>query len=150
MGGAMTRRLPSTAPRIRASLLACAFLSACGGCGGSDASAAAPGGPTGATGATGPAGTAFRVVTLNETLASPWGLAFLPDGRMLVTQKGGTMAILGADGAVQATITGLPPVVADGQGGLLDVALDPDFATDPWVYWAFSEPGTGAEAGLAG
>jgi glucose/arabinose dehydrogenase len=90
------------------------------------------------------------VVTLNESLASPWGLAFLPDGRMLVTQKGGTMAILGADGAAQATITGLPPVVADGQGGLLDVALDPDFATDPWVYWTFSEPGTGAEAGLAG
>ena len=47
-------------------------------------------------------------------------------------------------------LTGLPPVVADGQGGLLDVALDPDFATDPWVYWTYSEPGTGAEAGLAG
>jgi glucose/arabinose dehydrogenase len=146
----MTLGPAPTAQPILASLLACAFLSACGGCGGSGASAAAPGGPTGPGGTTGPTGTSFRVVTLNETLSAPWGLAFLPDGRMLVTQKGGTMVILGADGGLQATITGLPPVVADGQGGLLDVALDPDFATDPWVYWTYSEPGTGAEAGLAG
>jgi glucose/arabinose dehydrogenase len=150
MEHAMTPGLPATTRRIRASLLACAFLAACGGCGGSDASAAAPGGPTGPSGATGPTGTNFRVVALNDSLSSPWGLAFLPDGRMLVTQKGGTMVILGADGGVQATLTGLPPVVAEGQGGLLDVALDPDFATDPWVYWTFSEPGTGAESGLAG
>ncbi|MGA8892592.1 MAG: PQQ-dependent sugar dehydrogenase [Anaeromyxobacteraceae bacterium] len=143
----MTRGLPPRFPTVRASLLACAFLSACGACGGSASQAPGPAGPSGATG---PSGTTVRVVTLNETLSSPWGLAFLPDGRMLVTQKGGTMVILGADGGLQATITGLPPVVADGQGGLLDVALDPDFATDPWVYWTYSEPGTGAEAGLAG
>ncbi len=49
-----------------------------------------------------------------------------------------------------ATLAGLPAVVSDGQGGLLDLALDPDFATDPWVYWTYSEPGTGAEAGLSG
>jgi glucose/arabinose dehydrogenase len=144
---AMNQEIATAARRIRASILACAFLSACGGCGGSDASAAAPGGPTGPTG---PTGAAFRVVTLIDSLSSPWGLAFLPDGRMLVTQKGGTMVILGADGALQATLTDLPAVVAAGQGGLLDVALDPDFATDPWVYFTYSEPGTGAEAGLAG
>ena len=93
----------------------------------------------------------FQVVTLSTSLASPWGLAFLPDGRMLVSQKGGSMVVLSADGrSVQATVKGLPPVVAAGQGGLLDVALDPDFATDPWVYWTYAEPGTGAEAGLAG
>jgi glucose/arabinose dehydrogenase len=70
---------------------------------------------------------------------------------MLVTQKGGTMVVLPADGAsVQATVSGLPAVVSDGQGGLMDVALDPDFATDPFVYWNYSEPGTGAEAGLSG
>jgi aldose sugar dehydrogenase len=125
--------------RVPASFLACALLSACGGCGGGDP-AAAPA-QTGTT----------RTVTLNASLSSPWGLAFLPDGRMLVTQKGGTMVVLAADGAsVQATLGGLPAVVSDGQGGLLDVALDPDFATDPWVYWTYSEPGTGAEAGLSG
>ena len=90
MNGAMPPRLPATARRIRASILATAFLSACGGCGGSD-TAAAPGGPTGPTG---PTGATFRVVTLNSSLTSPWGLAFLPDGRMLVTQKGGTMVLL--------------------------------------------------------
>ena len=98
-----------------------------------------------------PASSTPTVVTLHTSLASPWGIAFLPDGRMLVTQKGGSMVVLATDGrTVQATVTGLPPVVAEGQGGLLDVALDPDFATDPWVYWTYSEPGTGAEAGLAG
>ena len=61
------------------------------------------------------------------------------------------MVVLSSDGAsVQATVSGLPAVVSDGQGGLMDVALDPDFATDPFVYWTYSEPGTGAEAGLSG
>jgi len=125
--------------RFLPSVLACAVLSACGGCGGGSPAAAPvqPGTP--------------RTVTLNASLSSPWGLAFLPGGRMLVTQKGGTMVVLAADGAsVQATLGGLPAVVSDGQGGLMDVALDPDFATDPWVYWTYSEPGTGAEAGLSG
>jgi glucose/arabinose dehydrogenase len=109
------------------------------GCGGGSA-VAAPSTPA-----------TFQVVTLNTALASPWGLAFLPDGRMLVSQKGGSMVVLAADGrTVQATVKGLLPVAAASQGGLLDVALDPDFATDPWVYWTYSEPGTGAEAGLAG
>ncbi len=111
-------------------------------CGGDAAEAATP--P-----ATGPAG--VEAVLLNDSLASPWGMAFLPDGRMLVTQKGGSMVILSADGrTVVATVKGVPPVAAGGQGGLLDVALDPDFATSPWVYWTYAEAGTGAEAGLSG
>jgi glucose/arabinose dehydrogenase len=70
---------------------------------------------------------------------------------MLVTQKGGSMVVLSADGTtVQETVSGLPEVAASGQGGLLDVALDPDFTADPWVYWTYAEPGTGDEAGLAG
>jgi glucose/arabinose dehydrogenase len=92
-----------------------------------------------------------RAVTLGPSLSSPWGLTFLPDGRMLVTQKGGTMVIVSADGArVLANVSGVPPVDASGQGGLLDVALDPDadVASDPWVYWTFSEPGPGG-AGTA-
>jgi glucose/arabinose dehydrogenase len=92
-----------------------------------------------------------RTRTLNASLASPWGLAFLPDGRMIVTQKGGTMVLLSADGAtVLAALTGVPTVDASGQGGLLDVALDPDFdgSTNAWIYWTYSEPGPGG-AGTA-
>jgi len=98
-----------------------------------------------------PPAVAPTAVTLNDLLVSPWGLAFLPDNRMLVTEKGGSMVILSTDGRnVQATVSGLPAVAASGQGGLLDVALDPDYAADPWVYWTYSEPGIGAEVGLAG
>ncbi len=93
----------------------------------------------------------LKTTTLTSSLASPWGMAFLPDGRILVTQRGGSLLILAADGkSVQATVTGVPAVSAAGQGGLLDVVLDPDFESDPWVYWTFSEAGTGAEAGLKG
>lgn len=92
-----------------------------------------------------------RAVTLSNVLTAPWGLAFLPDHRMLVTQKGGSMVIMSADGnAVQTSVSGLPVVEASGQGGLLDVALDPDFTLDPWVYWTYTEPGIGAESGLFG
>jgi glucose/arabinose dehydrogenase len=92
-----------------------------------------------------------RAVTLNNLLVQPWGLAFLPDNRLLVTEKEGRMLILSADGKiVQAVVSGLPAVIASGQGGLLDVALDPDYATDPWVYWTYAEPGLGIEEGLAG
>jgi glucose/arabinose dehydrogenase len=93
-----------------------------------------------------PPGTAARTRVLNASLASPWGLAFLPDGRMLVTQKGGSMVLLSADGSqVQATLVGVPAVNAAGQGGLLDVVVDPGFdgTTNRWVYWTFSEDGTG-------
>ncbi|MES2957702.1 MAG: PQQ-dependent sugar dehydrogenase [Pseudomonadota bacterium] len=116
-------------------------IAACGGGGGDAIGATPPPSPVG----TGPA----KATVLGATLASPWGLAFLPDGRMLVTQKAGSMVIVRADGsAVDATLSGVPAVNSSGQGGLLDVALDPDFATDPWVYFTFSEDGTGG-AGTA-
>lgn len=100
------------------------------------------------TAATAPAATAAapKATVLNASLSSPWSLAFLPDRRMLVTQKGGTMLILSADGArTEATVNGLPAVVASDQGGLLDVALDPGFdaSTNPWIYWTYSEAGAG-------
>lgn len=70
---------------------------------------------------------------------------------MLVTQKGGSIVRLAADGrSTVATLTGVPAVASAGQGGLLDIALDPDFATTPWVYISYAEPGTGAEAGKSG
>ena len=89
--------------------------------------------------------------TFTSGLKNPWGMAFLPDGRCLVTQKGGSLVLVSADGkTVGAPLSGVPTVRSAGQGGLLDVALDPDFATEPWVYLSYSEPGIGGEAGLAG
>jgi aldose sugar dehydrogenase len=84
-------------------------------------------------------------------LQAPWGLAFLPDGRLLVTEKAGRLRRLSADGqTIEAEISGVPTVASAGQGGLLDIAIDPAFATTPWVYISYAEPGTGSQAGLAG
>lgn len=82
------------------------------------------------------------------TLASPWAMVFLPDGRMLVTEKGGTLRIVTQTGDKSAPLGGIPTVASAGQGGLLDVALHPDFAANRLVYLSFAEPGTGG-AGLA-
>ena len=91
-----------------------------------------------------PPGGDLRVTTLGVTLASPWSLAFLPDGRMLVTQRGGSLVIVRADGsAVDAAVSGVPAVNSAGQGGLLDVALDPDFASTGAVFLSYSEDGPG-------
>lgn len=71
-------------------------------------------------------------------------MAFLPDGRALVTLKGGALVIVSANGTnVSAPLSGVPAVNASGQGGLLDVAIDPDFATTPWVYLSYAEDGAG-------
>jgi glucose/arabinose dehydrogenase len=86
---------------------------------------------------------AFDVVTVAEGLVNPWGLAFLPDGRMLVTEKPGRLRVVTADGKLSEPATGLPELVARGQGGLLGLALDPNFATNQTIYWSFSEPQEG-------
>ncbi len=83
---------------------------------------------------------AFDVVTVAEGLVSPWSLEFLPGGKMLVTEKGGQLRIVSPDGTLSAPVTGLPPVDNRGQGGLLDVALDPNYASNQLIYWSFSEP----------
>ena len=82
---------------------------------------------------------AFEVVTAAQGLEAPWGLAFLPGGKMLVTEKPGRLRVVAADGTLSAPVAGLPPIATRGQGGLLDVALDPAFATNQLVYWSFSE-----------
>ena len=93
----------------------------------------------------------LKVTELNADLQSPWGMAFLPDKRLLITQKSGTMRLLSVDGRrIEQRIGGLPAVLDRGQGGLLDVALDPDFVQTPWIYWSYAEPGIGAQSGLAG
>jgi aldose sugar dehydrogenase len=83
----------------------------------------------------------IRVETLAAGLEHPWGLAFLPDGRMLVTEKPGRLRIVSPDGAVSEPITGVPKVDARGQGGLLDIALDPDFDRNRLVYVSYAERG---------
>ncbi|MBX3606262.1 MAG: PQQ-dependent sugar dehydrogenase [Piscinibacter sp.] len=86
------------------------------------------------------AATAPAPVTFTSGLDRPWGLAFLPDGRLLVTQKSGALVFVSADGRqVSAPLGGVPEVADSGQGGLLDVALDPDFATRPDVYLSYAE-----------
>ncbi len=78
--------------------------------------------------------------TFAAGLDRPWALAFLPDGRLLVTLKGGQVVIVAADGkGVPAPLAGVPEVADSGQGGLLDIAVDPDFATSPWVYLSYAE-----------
>src|SRR5690606_20349390 len=81
--------------------------------------------------------------TLAEGLAHPWALAFLPDGRFLVTERRGQLRIV-ADGKLSAPIEGVPNVYAEGQGGLLDVVLAPDFASSGQLYLSFAEPAADA------
>ncbi|HET9251741.1 MAG TPA: PQQ-dependent sugar dehydrogenase [Candidatus Eisenbacteria bacterium] len=91
-----------------------------------------------------------EVETVARGLEHPWGIEFLPDGRMLVTERPGRLRIVSADGKLSAPLTGVPDVLAQSQGGLLDVTLSPTFAEDRLVYLSFSEPGTeGGRAGTA-
>lgn len=88
-------------------------------------------------------GSPLRSTVVAEGLERPWSLAFLPDfdktGRMLVTERPGRLRLVTADGRLSKPISGLPPVVARGQGGLFDVALHPRFTENRWVYWSYAE-----------
>ena len=87
---------------------------------------------------------AFRVVTLVRGLQHPWSIAFLPDGRMLVTERPGRLRIVGRDFKLDPIpVEGLPAVTAAGQGGLLDVVLHPQYAQNGWVYWSYNAEGLG-------
>lgn len=83
----------------------------------------------------------ITVTPVTEGLSHPWGLAFLPNGSMLVTEKGGTLRIIGTDGSKGEPIQGVPKVDARSQGGLLALALHPKFSESRWVYISYSEPG---------
>ena len=86
----------------------------------------------------------FRAVTVTEGLEFPWGLAFLPDGRMLVTERPGRLRLVTADGRLDPKpVDGLPPIAAINQGGLLDVALHPDFAKNGLIYLSYAAEGAG-------
>jgi len=85
---------------------------------------------------------AFRVVTLTRGLQHPWSIAFLPDGRMLVTERAGRLRIVNRDFQLDPRpVEGLPEIVATGQGGLFDVALHPQYAQNGWIYWSYNAPG---------
>ncbi|RYF98831.1 MAG: PQQ-dependent sugar dehydrogenase [Chitinophagaceae bacterium] len=85
---------------------------------------------------------AYEGKILSTELKSPWGIAKLPDGRFLITEKRGNMRIATIEGKLSDPITGIPVVNPAGQGGLLGLAIDPDFKKNRMVYWSFSEPGT--------
>jgi aldose sugar dehydrogenase len=91
----------------------------------------------------------ITVETVARGLENPWSLAFLPDGRMLVTERPGRLRLVGRGGAVSAPLEGVPEVAAGGQGGLLDVILGPDFADSRLIYMSFAEPGEGGANGTA-
>jgi glucose/arabinose dehydrogenase len=86
--------------------------------------------------------TAFRATVLTSSLTAPWGLAALPDGRFLITEKAGTMRLVTSTGQVSSPLANLPAVNAGGQGGLLGLCVDPAFSTNRMVYWSFSERGS--------
>ena len=82
----------------------------------------------------------FHVEKVVEGLDHPWGVEQLPDGRFLITERAGRLLLVSADGARKTPVSGVPPVLAKGQGGLLDVTLHPDYANNGWLYLAFSKP----------
>ncbi|WP_087502994.1 PQQ-dependent sugar dehydrogenase [Pseudomonas sp. SID14000] len=92
----------------------------------------------------------LTVSTLADGLRNPWALAFLPGGKdMLVTERAGNLRVVNAEGKVGPPISGVPKVWAEGQGGLLDVVLSPEFAKDRTVYLSYAEEGSDGKAGTA-
>lgn len=89
------------------------------------------------------------VETVATGLEHPWGLAFLPDGRMLVTERAGRLRIVSPNGQVSQPLGGLPRIAARGQGGLLDVAADPNFAENRFIYVSYAEPRENNRSGTA-
>ncbi|MEC5398714.1 PQQ-dependent sugar dehydrogenase [Uliginosibacterium sp. H1] len=136
-----------------------AVVSACGGGGGGggssgSSSSSSSGGALSTRCDVAPAITTpgtISVTTLASGLQNPWGLAFLPDGsgRALITERPGRMRLMQANGSLSSPIANLPAVQAQGQGGLLDVVLDPAFASNNTIYWSYSEAGTGGTSGTA-
>ena len=87
-----------------------------------------------------------RVTTFTDGLTRPWGLAALPDGGFLVTEKQGNLRFVTSGGKLSEPLKGVPKVDNRGQGGLLDVALDPQFQRNRLVYISYSEPGEGGNS----
>jgi glucose/arabinose dehydrogenase len=87
----------------------------------------------------------IRAVKVADGLEHPWAIEFLPDGRIIVTERPGRVRIVAKDGSLSKPLAGVPEVYARGQGGLLDIALSPRFAEDRLVYLSYAEPGEGGQ-----
>ncbi|WNG38016.1 PQQ-dependent sugar dehydrogenase [Archangium violaceum] len=122
-------------PSLRSSLLSLAFLAACSDGTGPDNLDLESDSPESLSEAIAAGFSITEVADFN----SPWAMTFLPDGRMLVTEKAGTLHLVSADGTQRKTVTGTLPVSSAGQGGLLDVVLHPQFAQNRLVYFSYSE-----------
>lgn len=90
--------------------------------------------------------TKYKTTLFAKGLDKPWAMENLPDGRILVTQKEGTMRIVSQNGSIGSAITGIPTVNSNGQGGLLDVAVDPNFTSNRMIYWTFAKSGSNGNA----
>lgn len=88
----------------------------------------------------------MRAETVASGLQNPWGVSFLPQGGYVVTERPGRLRVVGADGRIGPPVVGLPAIAAGGQGGLLDVLVDSDFARNRTLYFCFSEPAAGGSA----
>jgi glucose/arabinose dehydrogenase len=88
-----------------------------------------------------PAAGPVRAIPVAQGLENPWAVAFLTEGRFLVTERPGRLRVVEADGRLNPPVAGLPPLAAGGQGGLLDVVLDSGFATNRTLYFCFTEAG---------
>jgi glucose/arabinose dehydrogenase len=137
------RTIRRTIPAIALALCACTQPAAA-----AVAPGPGPASPAAARSETTPAGT-LRVREIVGGLVHPWSVALLPDGGFLVTERPGRLRRIAADGSVSAPIAGVPAVYAQGQGGLLDVALDPGFAGNRRIWLSFAEPGEAGTAGTA-
>jgi glucose/arabinose dehydrogenase len=130
----MHMRIPTMAARcLFPALLAVAGAAAC-----QDAPQVAPSGET-----------KVVVTTVAKGLEHPWSIAFLPDGNMLVTERPGRLRLVTLDGGVSEPVKGVPAVYAEGQGGLLDVVLDPHYAVNSTIYLSYAEPGENGTNGTA-
>lgn len=87
--------------------------------------------------------TSYEAKVITSALANPWGIKNLPDGKLLITEKGGNMRIVTTAGEVSSPISGIPAVNSEGQGGLLGLCIDPEFSSNRMIYWVFSEAVTG-------
>lgn len=91
----------------------------------------------------------LQVTEVSTALQNPWSIAFLPDGRMLVTEKPGNLRVVTQNGEISEPVAGVPEVDSAGQGGLLDVSLAPDFESSRMVYWSYAEPRGDGENGTS-